>query len=129
MNSYNHYAYGAVCQWLFEARRGLPPRSRDPGLQAHHLRADDHSRRCRRSRRSHDSAAGRIEAGWSVDGDKVTYDIAVPDGATRHAGARRPTIKDIAVDGTQLASPGNQQKARSLLAPGAHKVTFRISRP
>ena len=26
MNSYNHYAYGAVCQWLFEGVAGLPAR-------------------------------------------------------------------------------------------------------
>ena len=24
MNSYNHYAYGAVCQWLFESVAGRP---------------------------------------------------------------------------------------------------------
>ena len=31
MNSYNHYAYGAVCQWLFEAVAGFRP---DPSIPA-----------------------------------------------------------------------------------------------
>ena len=44
MNSYNHYAYGAVCQWLFEAVAGFRPDRGRAGLPAHRLRADDHSR-------------------------------------------------------------------------------------
>ena len=46
MNSYNHYAYGAVCQWLFEARRRLPARPGAARLPPHRLRAD---RSCPRS--------------------------------------------------------------------------------
>ena len=50
MNSYNHYAYGAVCQWLFESVAGFRPDPKSAGLQKHHLRADDHSGARRRSR-------------------------------------------------------------------------------
>ena len=49
MNSYNHYAYGAVCQWLFESVAGFRPDPDAARLQARHLRAD---RSCRRFRRS-----------------------------------------------------------------------------
>jgi hypothetical protein len=37
-----------------------------------------------------------------------------------------PLYKDIVVDGMQLNWSGTE-KARSLLAPGRHSVTFRIS--
>ena len=33
MNSYNHYAYGAVCQWLFEAVAGFRPDPENPGFK------------------------------------------------------------------------------------------------
>jgi alpha-L-rhamnosidase len=75
----------------------------------------------------HDSAAGRIEAGWAVDGDRVRYDLLVPEGASGTL-VLSPLYKDIVVDGMQLNWSGNE-KARSLLAPGRHSVTFRISRP
>ena len=32
MNSYNHYAYGAVCQWLFESVAGISPSPSAPGF-------------------------------------------------------------------------------------------------
>ena len=32
MNSYNHYAYGAVCQWLFEGVAGVAPVPEKPGF-------------------------------------------------------------------------------------------------
>ena len=44
MNSYNHYAYGAVCQWLFEGVAGFRPDPEHAGLPAHRLRADDPAR-------------------------------------------------------------------------------------
>ena len=36
---------------------------------------------------------------------------------------------DAHVDGTPVGERGTDGKARSLLAPGTHKVTFRISKP
>jgi alpha-L-rhamnosidase len=126
MNSYNHYAYGAVCQWLFESVAGFRP---DPGLPAfkHVIYEPTIIPALSPVSAHHDSAAGRIEAGWTVEGDRVTYDILVPDGASGTL-VLSPRYKDIAVDGEPLAWTGGEEKARSLLAPGKHKVTFRISR-
>ena len=81
MNSYNHYAYGAVCQWLFEGVAGFRPDPELPGFRRIVFEPTDPARARLRSRASHDSAAGRIEAGWTVDGDAVTYDVIVPEGA------------------------------------------------
>ena len=128
MNSYNHYAYGAVCQWLFESVAGFRPDPDAPGFRqivfeptiipelspvaAHH-----------------DSAAGRIEAGWSVEGSRVTYDIVVPSGASGVL-VLDPAYKDAVVDGVPLDRPGPHQKSRSPLLAGRHKVVFRLgSRP
>lgn len=125
MNSYNHYAYGAVCQWLFESVAGFRPDPNVPGFK-HIIFEPTIIPSLSPVAADHDSAAGRIEAGWTVDGDKVTYDIAIPDGASGTL-VLSPDYKDIVVDGMQLAWSGSE-KARSLLAPGRHSVTFRISR-
>ncbi len=126
MNSYNHYAYGAVCQWLFEAAAGFRPDEADPGF--HHIIFEPviipalgyvtaH----------HDSAAGRIEAAWTLEGNRVTYRLKVPDGSHGTLLLDR-NYQDAVIDGTPLASPSGSDKARSLLAPGAHTITFRIGR-
>jgi alpha-L-rhamnosidase len=126
MNSYNHYAYGAVCQWLFESVAGFRPDPALPGFK-HIVYEPTIIPSLSPVKAHHDSVAGRIEAGWTVTGDKVAYDIVVPEGASGTL-VLSPHYKDIAVDGTPLAWAGGEEKARSLLAPGKHKVTFRISR-
>jgi alpha-L-rhamnosidase len=125
MNSYNHYAYGAVCQWLFEGVAGFRP---DPAVPAfkHIFFEPTIIPALSPVSATHDSAAGRIEAGWKVDGDRVAYEITVPEGASGTL-VFSPDYKDIVVDGLQFNWSGTD-KARSLLAPGRHQVTFRISR-
>jgi alpha-L-rhamnosidase len=123
MNSYNHYAYGAVCQWLFEAVAGFRPDPDMPGFRRivfepmiipalGFVRA------------SHDSPAGRIEAGWTVEGGAVDYTLRVPDGAEgllvigpNHGGVR--------VDGAAAAA-GADGTLRHSLGPGSHRVQFRV---
>ena len=125
MNSYNHYAYGAVCQWLFEGVAGFRPDPSLPGFR-HIIFEPTIVPALSPVAASHDSAAGRIEAGWRVEGDRVAYELVVPEGAS--GTLVLPTYyTDIAIDGEPLAWTGGDEKARSLLAPGKHKVTFRIS--
>lgn len=126
MNSYNHYAYGAVCQWLFEAVAGFRPDETEPGFK-HIVYEPLIVPELSPVRAHHDSRAGRIEAAWTLDGDTVTYSVTVPAGA-KGTLLLNETYKDAVVDGKPLAAPGGHQKARSLLAPGTHIITFRISR-
>jgi alpha-L-rhamnosidase len=124
MNSYNHYAYGAVCQWLLEGVAGFRPDPEQPAF-ANVIFEPTIIPALSPVAAAHDSPAGRVEARWAVDGDRVAYDLLVPDGA----GGRlllSPAYTDIAVDGAPLASAG-REKARLQLAPGRHQVTFRIS--
>lgn len=125
MNSYNHYAYGAVCQWLFEGVAGFRPDPEQPAFK-HIIFEPEIIPELSPVAASHDSAAGRIEAAWTVAGNEVTYDITVPDGATGTL-VLAPRYSSIIVDGTPLAADGDHS-ARSPLAPGRHQVTFRISR-
>ena len=126
MNSYNHYAYGAVCQWLFEGVAGFRPDPERPGFK-HIIFEPTIIPALSPVEAQHDSAAGRIEAGWKVEGEQVTYDISVPDGATGTlvlpAGG-----SDVAVDGVRLPAASVGQKSRSPIGSGHHQITFRISR-
>jgi alpha-L-rhamnosidase len=126
MNSYNHYAYGAVCQWLFESVAGFRPDPEQPAF-SHILFEPTIIPALSPVSAHHDSAAGRIAAGWTVDGDTVAYEVTVPDGASGTL-LLSPEYTDIAIDGEALATAGGQEKARSLLAPGTHRIAFRISR-
>lgn len=118
MNSYNHYAYGAVCQWLLEGVAGFRPDPDDPGFRtiifepvvipelspvaAHH-----------------DSPKGRIAAGWRIEGDTVHYDFEVPEGSTGRL-VLSDACSDLVLDGT--ATPDHRIDG---LAPGRHTAVFR----
>ena len=124
MNSYNHYAYGAVCQWLLEGVAGFRPDPEKPAF-AHVIFEPTIIPALSPVAATHDSPAGRIEAGWVVEGDRVAYDLLVPDGASGTL-LLSPDYTDIAVDGAPLAR-ADAENARLQLAPGRHQVTFRIS--
>ncbi|MBI4921945.1 MAG: family 78 glycoside hydrolase catalytic domain [Devosia nanyangense] len=124
MNSFNHYAYGAVCQWLFEAAAGFRPDEEMPGFR-HVIFEPVIIAALGHVTAHHDSAAGRIEAAWTLEGDRTTYTVTVPQSA-KGTLVLAETYRDAVVDGVPLATPGHE-KARSLLAPGTHTITFRIS--
>lgn len=118
MNSYNHYAYGAVCQWLFEGVAGIQPREDAPGfdkvtLSPTILPALGHANAW------HDCRHGRIEAGWTLDGTRVTYTITLPEGCTGvlPADAGR---SGITLDGASVDVPAEGLA----VSPGRHTITF-----
>ena len=125
MNSYNHYAYGAVCQWLFESVAGFRPDPDAPGFR-HIIFEPTIIPALSPVAAHHDSAAGRIEAGWTVDGDRVTYDIVVPDGASGTLVLSIRPTRTSSSTACRSTAPAVTQKSRSPLAPGRHKVTFRL---
>jgi alpha-L-rhamnosidase len=125
MNSYNHYAYGAVCQWLFESVAGFRPDPETPGFR-HIVFEPAILRRLSPVRAHHDSVAGRIEASWTLDSNIVTYELTVPQGAT----ATLVLAEDYAeptVDGAPVSKRGADGKARHALTAGSHTATFRIA--
>ena len=127
MNSYNHYAYGAVCQWLFEALAGFRPDPEAPGFK-HVIFEPTIIPSLSPLAAHHDSHAGRVKAGWSVEGDEVRYSLSVPKGASGELVLSSRYI-DARVDGKPVAAKRGQTKTRCRLAAGDHQATFRISQP
>lgn len=83
MNSFNHYAYGAVGQWFYEGICGILPAA--PGFAALHLRPtpDSPSRAQRHMTHAHavyHSRNGTIESGWSLTEQGVLYRFSIPAG-------------------------------------------------
>jgi alpha-L-rhamnosidase len=123
MNSYNHYAYGAVCQWLFEGVAGFRPDADRPGFERIVFEPTILPR-LGFVRASHDSPAGRIEAGWTVTDGAVDYTVRVPEGAEGllvlgedHAEAR--------LEGAAIGADPDG-KSRTTLGPGEHRIRFRL---
>jgi alpha-L-rhamnosidase len=125
MNSYNHYAYGAVCQWLFEGVAGFRPDPEQPGFR-HVIFEPAIIPALSPVAAHHDTVHGRVAAGWEVEDDRVTYTITVPEEGT---GTLRlpPDYFDVVVDGTPLGRAGTGPAGRALGPGRRHTITFRIN--
>jgi alpha-L-rhamnosidase len=117
MNSYNHYAYGAVCQWLLEGVAGFRPDETDPGF-ASIIFEPTIIAELSPVKAHHDSPRGAIRAEWTAEGDKVRYEVEVPRGA-RGLLRLNPDYRNITVDGTPWDGKGEHA-----LTPGTHAIAF-----
>jgi alpha-L-rhamnosidase len=119
MNSYNHYAYGAVCQWLFEDVAGIKPLEEAPGFEEISFDPTILSALSPVSA-WHDTRFGRIETGWTVKGETVTCRLSLPEGITARLEATQDR-QSLRVDGAEI-EPGRELK----LGKGEHTITFAI---
>jgi alpha-L-rhamnosidase len=116
MNSYNHYAYGAVCQWLLEAVAGFRSDEAAPGF-ARIIFEPAIIPRLSPVNAHHDSPRGHIVAGWTVTENRVRYEFDVPQGTT--AELRLGRYSDITLDGTSVG-PITE------VGPGVHIAEFSV---
>ncbi len=81
MNSFNHYAYGAVFDWIFGVSVGISPIADSPAYKT--VSIAPHPNKCLGyAEASIDSRNGRICSHWYYKGDKVYYEFEIPAGVT-----------------------------------------------
>ena len=83
MNSFNHYAYGAVYDWIFGKAVGINTVEKAPGYREITLTPHP-DRRLGFAKASIRSRAGLIAAHWYYKGDVVYYEFDIPAGVTAH---------------------------------------------
>ena len=77
MNSFNHYAYGAVCDWLFGGAAGI--RVLDDGAAYRHIQIKPHTDpRLGFVDYSIETDRGILSSSWRYIGSEVRYEITVP---------------------------------------------------
>ena len=80
MNSFNHYAYGCVCQWIWETVAGIAADTAEPGFR-HIIMKPIPDKRLGSIDAVYNSAAGTIKSAWKYKGDVCTWHFTIPDGA------------------------------------------------
>ena len=81
MNSLNHYAYGAIGQWMYERIAGLTPDPANSGYK-HFFVRPLFAPQLDRARADLETAYGKASSGWTRAGGKVTVEIEVPPNTT-----------------------------------------------
>ncbi|MET9503899.1 glycoside hydrolase family 78 protein [Streptomyces sp. NPDC006622] len=79
MTSFNHYAFGAVADWMHRTVAGLAPA--EPGYRRLLVRPRPGGG-LTWARAAHETPYGRAETGWRVEGGTLLVELLVPSGAT-----------------------------------------------
>jgi alpha-L-rhamnosidase len=94
MNSFNHYSFGAVGQWLMAHSLGIARGV--PGFKEFVLQPQvDPTGGLTWAKGSYESPYGRIESGWKVVGGVATYDAVIPANTTATVILQAPGVSAV----------------------------------
>ena len=83
MNSFNHYSFGAVGQWLMSRSLGIDRDPATPGFKHFVLRPEaDPTGQMTWAKGWYDTPYGRISSSWKRTGTKVEYEFTIPEGCS-----------------------------------------------
>jgi len=80
MNSFNHYAYGAVGDWLYGCMLGINPVESKPGFEEIIFKPY-FTDKLSFAKASIDTKHGKVAAEWERTGDEIVYTFTVPNGS------------------------------------------------
>jgi alpha-L-rhamnosidase len=81
MNSFNHYAIGAVGEWMYRVILGINNDDAHPAYE-HFVIRPRPGGDLKWAKGSYNSIRGRIESDWSITGNKLKIDVAIPPNTT-----------------------------------------------
>lgn len=103
MNSFNHYSYGAVAEWMYKYMAGISNNPEKPGFQHFLLQPTiDKQKRITWVDGSYKSVYGEIESKWKVKDGTFTYEATIPANTTATVVIPASDLKDVTESGNPL---------------------------
>jgi len=133
MNSFNHYAYGSIVEWMYRDMCGLNPSSGDDlatGFRRARI-APKPDKSLQWAKASYRSAAGLFESGWqSGDDGKLTFEFTIPFNVEAQVVWPDSKVGEILVNGQKLKI-GNQRGAYVMIQfeTGHYRIEYQPTRP
>ncbi len=131
MNSYNHYAYGAVADWIYRYAAGIDATPLDAGFHTIVLHPQ-FSARLGSVDFTYPSAYGEIHSAWTVDGSTATWHATIPANTTGWLDVSAAQAASYMLNGKALAH-SRQAKAATRdgrpgfeLQPGVYTFTVKL---
>ena len=100
MNSFNHYSYGSIEEWMMRYSLGIERDEEQPGYK-HIILQPTFGGTLTYAKGHYDSVYGRISSGWALDGEDFTYDVTIPANTT--ATLYLPAEADVYESGKPIA--------------------------
>ena len=130
MNSFNHYSFGAVGEWMINYSLGIQADEAYPAYKAIILKpSPDPTGKMTWAKGYFDSPYGRISSAWTILENEVVYDVEIPGNTSavffvQAQGAQM--LKAQSADGANLNLANfTNGVGQFKLNPGKYKITAR----
>jgi len=128
MNSFNHYAYGAIGEWMYRVVAGIEIDEKKPGYK--HILIEPHpGGGLTRASAAVDSMYGHVSSGWEIADGKMTLKIEVPPNTTATVLVPKAKLGEVSEGGKGLTGRTDTTGARQAgdaveLEVGSGKYVF-----
>ena len=111
MNSFNHYAYGAIGEWMYRVMAGIEIDEAAPGYK-HILIQPQPGGGFTSVKVSHDTMYGRVSSGWTSSNDKFELVVEVPANTRATVRLPRTRLTNVTESGYALTNRPGISNAR-----------------
>jgi alpha-L-rhamnosidase len=131
MNSFNHYAYGAVADWIYRYAAGVDATPLDAGFHTVVLHPVFDAR-LGSVRFDYDSTYGRIHSDWTVKGNTAEWHVTIPANTTgwlelKAGEAERYKLDGVPVIASTLAKASTRGEQSGFeLASGSYAFVVKL---
>jgi alpha-L-rhamnosidase len=103
MNSFNHYAYGAIGEWMYRRVAGIETDEQKPGYKNFKLEPTPGGK-FSFVKASFESVHGEIRSEWEIKDGVMNYYVKIPPNTTADIRLPRAAGKTITVNGNTLSA-------------------------
>lgn len=135
MNSYNHYAYGSVAEWIYRYAAGVDTDASDPGFHTIVLHPNFDERLAKLDF-SYDSPYGDIRSAWTAENGQIEWKITIPANAKATLALTTKEAQDLSIDGEPLQKsalikslPKQENIENYEILAGTYTLTQKSPRP
>jgi alpha-L-rhamnosidase len=123
MNSYNHYAYGAVADWIYRYAAGVDASPLDAGFHTVVLHPVFDAR-LSPLKFEYESSYGEITSSWTVKGKTVEWSVTLPANTTGRLEVNAGEAARYTLDGVRLSESPLAKKVDGGFELGAGSYRF-----
>ena len=103
MNSFNHYAYGAIGDWMYRIVAGID--TYDDGVGYKHIKIKPTiGGSLKYASASLQTYYGKVSSGWKLEGDKLILDIEIPSNTTASVYIPASSRESVTENGNALSA-------------------------
>jgi alpha-L-rhamnosidase len=131
MNSFNHYAYGAIGEWLYTYVAGIQIDNENPGYK-HFFLAPHPGGGLTNANATFKSIHGEIKSAWKIENGNMVYEVKIPANTTAtvtlpSAQLDKVTVNSASLKDDKLMAAKQSDKTVSLkLGSGEYKFSYPV---